>query len=107
MKRAIRALRARPAFSAVAIATLALGLGVNAAIFALTRTVLLRPLPYPDADRLLQVGEASPSRGVSYASMTPANYVAWRGIVPEHELPAATLQAVSARIVFCFPEREQ
>ena len=78
MKRAIRALRARPAFSAVAIATLALGLGVNAAIFALTRTVLLRPLPYPDADRLLQVGEASPLRGVSYAPVTPANYVAWR-----------------------------
>jgi putative ABC transport system permease protein len=88
MKRAIRALRARPAFSAVAIATLALGLGVNAAIFALTRTVLLRPLPYPDADRLLQVGEASPSRGVSYAAMTPANYVAWR-TNPTLELAAA------------------
>jgi 2-polyprenyl-6-methoxyphenol hydroxylase-like FAD-dependent oxidoreductase len=35
-----------------------------------------------------------------------ANYVAWRGLVPEHELPAATLKAVNGRIVFCFPQRE-
>jgi len=52
MKRAMRALAVRPWFTATAIATLALGLGVNAAIFSLTRAMLLRPLPYRDSDRL-------------------------------------------------------
>ena len=49
MTRALRALAARPAFTAVAVATLALGLGVNAAIFSMTRTIFLRPLPCGDA----------------------------------------------------------
>ena len=54
MLRALRVLAARPGFTIVAIATLALGFGVNAAIFSLTRNILLRPLPYPEADRLVQ-----------------------------------------------------
>ena len=78
MKKAVRALIARPGFTAVAIATLALGFGVNAAIFTLTETVLLRPLPYPDSDRLVQIGEANPSRGVPYSPAVPANYTEWR-----------------------------
>src|SRR5262245_64504114 len=78
MRRAIRALAARPIFATVVVATLTLGFGVNAAIFSLTRTVLLRPLPYPDADRLVQIGEANHSRGVEYTAAVPANYVAWR-----------------------------
>src|SRR5262249_893962 len=78
MRRAIRALAARPIFATVVVATLTLGFGVNAAIFSLTRTVLLRPLPYPDADRLVQVGEANLSRGIQYSAAVPANYVEWR-----------------------------
>ena len=78
MRKAIRALAARPIFATIVGATLTLGFGVNAAIFSLTRTVLLRPLPYPDADRLVQVGEANYSRGVEYTGALPANYVAWR-----------------------------
>lgn len=89
MTRAFRALLARPAFTVVAVATLALGLGVNAAIFSLTRTVLLRPLPYQDADRLVQVGEASLSRGVPYSPAVPANYVEWRERVTALEDTAA------------------
>ncbi len=73
----------------MAVSTLALGLGVNAAIFSLTRTVLLRPLPYRDADRLVMVNEASPSRGISFAPPAPANYVAWRDRVDAFELTAA------------------
>jgi putative ABC transport system permease protein len=89
MMKAVRALTARPGFTAVAVATLALGFGINAAIFGVTRTVLLRPLPYPDADRLVQIGEANPARGIAYAPAVPANYLAWRERVTAFENTAA------------------
>src|SRR5262245_13495250 len=89
LSKAIRALAARPGFTIVAIATLAIGVGVNAAIFSLTRTVLLRPLPYRDVDRLVQVGEANQSRGVAYSGSVPANYLAWRDRVDVFEATAA------------------
>jgi putative ABC transport system permease protein len=78
MTRAIRALAARPGFTIVTVATLALGFGVNAAVFSLTRTVLLQPLPYRDADRLVQINEANAARGIESTALTPANYAAWR-----------------------------
>src|SRR5215467_2888784 len=84
MPRAFRALLARPGFTIVAIATLALGLGVNTAVFSLTRTVLLRPLPYRDADRLVQVNETYvPLSGTG--AVSPANFVAWRERVTAFE----------------------
>ena len=52
---ALRQLRRNPAFSAVAIATLALSIGGIAAIFSVFDAILLRPLPYADADRLVMV----------------------------------------------------
>jgi len=75
--RTLRALAARPAFTIVAIATLALGLGVNTAIFSLTRTVLLSPLPYRDADRLVQVNETNVQMA-GVGGVAPFNYLAWR-----------------------------
>jgi putative ABC transport system permease protein len=56
----LRQLKASPAFTAVAAITLALGIGANSAIFALADATLIRPLPYPDADRLVMVWERSP-----------------------------------------------
>lgn len=81
MDNAFRALSARPAFTATAIATLAIGFGFNAAIFSVTRTVPLRPLPYRDADCLVRVFETSPTLGRPSAPVAPINYAAWRGRV--------------------------
>jgi len=53
----LRGLRRAPAFSAIVILTLALGLGANTAIFSVVRAVLLKPLPYPDSERLVRLGE--------------------------------------------------
>src|SRR5437867_11602450 len=89
IRRSLRSLASRPVFPAVAVATLALGLGVNAAIFSLTREVLLRPLPYRDADRLVRVFETSPALRRTAVGTAPANYLAWRERVDTFEQTAA------------------
>ena len=58
---ALRQLKSTPTFTVVAALTLALGIGANSAMFALADATLIRPLPYPDADRLVMVWERAPT----------------------------------------------
>ena len=75
VKFAFRQLRAAPVFTAIAVTTLALGIGANSAIFALVDATLLRPLPYADPNRLVTIWETTDANPRSFAS--PPNMLDW------------------------------
>jgi putative ABC transport system permease protein len=74
----LRMLRKSPGFTLVAVITLALGIGANTAIFSMVNAVLLRPLPYRDADRLVMVWEQNPHRGWFENIVSSANFLDWK-----------------------------
>jgi len=75
---ALRTLIANPGFSIVVALTLALGIGANAAVFSVAYGVLLRPLPYRDAEQLVRLWSKNAKRNVEFFSVSPADYADWR-----------------------------
>src|ERR1022692_82455 len=71
---ALRTMRRSPGLTAVAILTLALGIGANTAVFSIVNGVLLRPLPYRDPARLMYVFSSSPERGFPVGPMSPPDF---------------------------------
>jgi len=74
----LRALIRNRGFAAVALITLALGIGANAAIFSVVNAILLRPLPFPDPDRITIIWKTEARRNVLKGAASPAEYLDWR-----------------------------
>lgn len=81
-----RSLLRRPGFAAAAIATLALGIGATVSIFSVVNSVLLRPLPYPDSDRLVVVYATDAVRSTRSTSVDHPDIRAWQEAIPEISL---------------------
>ena len=76
--RIARRLWRAPTFTIVAILTLAVGIGANTAIYSVVRGVLLKPLPYPEAERLVNVALTGPGISIPIMSLSPASYFIFR-----------------------------
>ena len=73
---ALRVLRKRPGFTAVAVITLALGIGANTTVFNSVNAMLLRPFPFPHLDRIVTIWETVPKQS-DQLSPAPANFRDW------------------------------
>src|SRR3954452_11524122 len=96
LRYSLRLLRKSPAFTAIAIATLALGIGANTAIFSAVDAILIRPLPYADPDRLVMVWEDAAAIGFARNTPAPGNYTEWRRLNRAFSDIAATSGATAS-----------
>src|SRR5687767_8232343 len=89
----LRGLWKRPGFTAVALITLALGIGANAAIFSVVNAVLLKPLQFRDPERLVILWEDVSFAGFPRNTPAPANYVDWKNQTQSFEDMAASQES--------------
>lgn len=78
IRQGLRLMVLHPGFSAVVVLTLALGIGASTAIFSLVEQVLLRPLPFPQAEQLVKIWETQPASGLDRMWASPDNFLDWR-----------------------------
>ena len=97
LRYAARLLRKSPAFTATAVLTLALCLGANLTIFAVIDAILVRPLPFPDAGRLVTMYNTYPRAGVERDGSSVTNYYERRGRIPA--VSSLSIYAYAASIV--------
>src|SRR5947208_9787884 len=102
---ALRQLFKKPAFTVIATVTLGLGIGANTAIFSVVNAVLLRPIPYPHAERIMVLNESS-GPGQDFSVALP-DYFDWRNDAKSFEHLAATHKESRnlSGIPGCDPER--
>jgi len=74
----VRILLKHPAYTLIAVITLALGIGANAAIFSVINDVLLRSLPYPESDQIITLWENNIKENIARDDVSPANFLDWR-----------------------------
>ena len=85
LKLALRQLRKAPAFTVTTLATVAICVGANLAMFAVINSVLLRPLPFPQPNRLVTIYNTYPKAGVENDGSSITNYYERRGHIPAFE----------------------
>jgi hypothetical protein len=78
LRYSLRTLRKMPGFTIVALLVLALGIGANTAIFSVVNSVVLRPLPYPGADRLALIWETDLKDGIKREGPSGPNFLDWK-----------------------------
>src|SRR6266436_4815394 len=80
LKSAFRFIRKSPTFSATVILTLALGIGANSAVFSAIDAILLKPLPFPDADQLMRVDQYNPKTSSPFHLVAPVRLEDWNSL---------------------------
>ncbi len=81
----VRTMLRSPGFTAVAVIALALGIGANTAIFSVVNALLLKPLPYKDADRLVLIWHSYPKLNLDQASVSAPSYIEYRDMTSSFE----------------------
>src|SRR5258705_12408322 len=75
---AVRSLVKRPGFALIAVTTLALGIGATTAMFTMVNSILLRPLAFPEPDRIVLFEGINPGQGITQSSMSAPDVADWQ-----------------------------